>query len=106
MGHNGSRVIQIKNVEEHLNQCETTGRKSKIQRIQGAPSMDSCIAYAIKAWTSTSQRVKLAIHLIPCLSIILFSPTISSSHNLPSSKTLIHHLSMNFSLSFAEFVKW
>lgn len=28
MGHNGSRVIQIKNVEEHLNQCETTGRKS------------------------------------------------------------------------------
>ena len=29
MGHNGSRVIQIKNVEEHLDQCETTGRKSK-----------------------------------------------------------------------------
>lgn len=33
MGLNGSRVIQIKNVQEHYQQCEPLGEKSNLSII-------------------------------------------------------------------------
>ena len=63
MGLNGSRVIQIKNVEDHLEQCESLGRKRTQSHIQVAPSTDSSSVSGIRAWSSISG--KASTHKLP-----------------------------------------
>lgn len=53
MGLNGSRVIQIKNVDEHLEQCESLGAKSKDYFRKVAPSTERWTVFVTKGWSLT-----------------------------------------------------
>lgn len=106
MGSNGSRVIQIKNVEEHYEQCEPLGEKSKKKVIQIAQSMGLWSVFATRAWSSISVKVLPLRHPILCQSITWSFPTTCSSLISYFWRTLVHLLSKNFSRSSRELAKW
>lgn len=106
MGHNGSRVIQIKKIEDHLNQCEELGTRRKTEYTQGVPSTDNYNVYATRTWISTSPAAIPTTRLIQCPSTTSSFQTTSSSLTSPSSKISIPPHFQTCSPSSAESAKW
>ncbi len=106
MGLNGSRVIHINKVEQHIDQCELLRTKSKIHYKKVVASTERWNVSATKGWSLTSAPASIVKHPTQCRSTTWLSRIIYSCLNLSSSKTSVPHLLMSFSISLREFVRW
>ena len=82
MGTKGSRVIQVDNIEYHLEQCQELSQKGNSVLNQNVPFMDSCISSITIKWSSTLHRPPLKITLLPTLFTTWCLPTYSLSPSL------------------------